>query len=496
MSTPTARSDAAATPATAQPANQPRLGLVLLVCCLAQFLVTLSVAIVNVALPSIQSSLGFSASSLQWVVNAYTVTFAGFLLLGGRIADLFGRRRVFLVGVALFTLSSLAGGLAQNSGTLVAARAVQGLAAAVIAPTTLAVLGTTFKDPQQRHKAFGAWGAVSGAGGAFGALAGGLLTDTLSWRWILFVNLPIGLLLIGGVLWAITELHHEGGGKRLDVTGAVAVTAGLLALVLGIVQSGPHGWSSAQTLAPLLGGLVLIGVFLLVEGKFAKQPLMPLGIFRSRSVTAANIVAMTSGAALFSMFYFLTLFLSQVRDYSPLRTGFAYLPLAVSIMVAAQFSAALVRRAGPRTTLLAGMALTAGGLLWLSGVTEDSTFVGGLLGPTIILGAGQGISMSASAIAGVAGVAPQQAGLASGLLNATRQLGGALGLAVLAAVASARIDSLSGAGSTTALARHAYASGYALAFGVAAALAAVGLLAALAAPGRPQATKTLSAATT
>ncbi|MFC8075114.1 MFS transporter [Streptomyces sp. NPDC057307] len=490
MSTPTARSDAA-NPTGVRPAAEPRLGLVLTVCCLAQFLVTLSVAIVNVALPSIQSSLGFSASSLQWVVNAYTVTFAGFLLLGGRIADLFGRRRIFLAGVALFTLASLAGGLSQNAGTLVVARAVQGLAAAVIAPTTLAVLGTTFKDPHQRHKAFGAWGAVSGAGGAFGALAGGVLTDSLSWRWILFVNIPIGLLLIFGVLRAITELRHDGQGRRLDVTGAVTVTVGLLALVLGIVQSGPHGWDSAQTLVPLLTGLALVVVFLLVEGKFAAQPLMPLGIFRSRSVTAANVVAMTSGAALFSMFYFLTLFLSQVRDYSPLRTGFAYLPLAFSIMVAAQFSAALVRRLGPRATLLAGMALTAGGLLWLSRITEDSTFVGGLLGPTIILGAGQGISMSASAIAGVAGVAPEQAGLASGLLNATRQLGGALGLAVLAAVATSRIDTVldEGGRPAAALARHAYASGYALAFGVAAGLAVVGLLAAFAAPGRPPAPK-------
>lgn len=474
----------ATTPASEQAA--PRLGLVLAVCCLAQFLVTLSVAIVNVALPAIQTSLDFSPSSLQWVVNAYTITFAGFLLLGGRVADLFGRRRIFLAGVALFTVASLVGGVSQNSGTLEAARAVQGLAAALIAPTSLAVLGTTFTEPHQRHKAFGAWGAVSGAGGAIGVLVGGALTDWLSWRWILFVNLPIGLLLFAGVARTVTELRHPGPARRLDVPGALAVTAGLLLLVLGIVQSGPQGWGSAQALVPLIAGLVLLGAFVLIEGKFAAEPLMPLGIFRSRSVTAANVVAMTSGAALFGTFYFLTLFLSQVKEYSPLRIGFAYLPLAVAIMVAAQFSAPLVRRIGPRATLVTGMALTAVGLLWLARISETSGFAAGLLGPTVVLGAGQGLSMAASAIAGVAGVPPHQAGLASGLLNATRQLGGALGLAVLAAIATARADGLLGDGKPTAeLVRHAYSSGYALAFGVAAALAAVGVLASFAAPGRP-----------
>jgi len=472
----------------------PRLGLVLAVCCLAQFLVTLSAAVVNVALPAIQSSLHFSAGSLQWVVNAYTLTFAGFLLLGGRIADLYGRRRVFLAGIALFTLASLAGGLSGNAGTLVTARAAQGLAAAVIAPTTLAVLGTTFTDPHQRHKAFGAWGAVSGAGGAFGALAGGVLTEWLSWRWILFVNIPIGVVLFAGVAWVITELRHEGAGKRLDVPGALAVTVGLVVLVFGIVQSGPHGWGSARTLLPIVAGLLLLGAFLMIEKRVAAEPLMPLDIFRSGSVTAANVVAATSGAALFGMFYFLTLFLHQVRDYSPLRTGFAYLPLAVSIMIAAQFSAPLVRRVGARATLVAGMALTAGGLLWLTGVDEHSTFAGTLLGPTIVLGAGQGISMSASAIAGVAGVPPQRAGLASGLLNATRQLGGALGLAVLAAVATTRVKSLlDGAKPTAEALRHAYASGYSLVFGVAAGIAAVGVVAAFAAPGRPRSLRGSSA---
>ncbi|EFG64302.1 MFS transporter, partial [Streptomyces sp. SPB074] len=453
--------------------SSPQLGLVLLVCCLAQFLVTLSVAIVNVALPDIQRGLGFSAGSLQWVVNAYTVTFAGFLLLGGRLADLFGRRGVFLAAVALFTLASLAGGLGQNAGSLVVARAVQGLAAAVIAPTTFAVLGTSFTEPRRRHRAFGAWGAVSGAGGAFGALAGGALTDALSWRWVLFVNVPIGVLLLGGIALGITEVRGAREDRRVDVAGALAVTLGLLALVLGIVRGGAHGWGAAATLVPLLGGLALLAAFLVIEGRFAPQPLMPLDILRSRSVAAGNVVAMTSGAALFSMFYFLTLFLQQVRDYSPLRTGFAYLPLA--LMAAAQFSAALVRALGPRTTLLVSMALTAAGLLWLSRLTEDSGFAGGLLGPTLVVGTGQGISMSASAIAGVAGVPPARVGLASGLLNATRQLGGALGLAVLAAVATSRTESVLGDAvrPAAALVRHAHASGYALAFGAAAALAAL-----------------------
>ncbi|MFR9725323.1 MFS transporter [Streptomyces sp. MS19] len=468
--------------ASAPPGLGARLGVVLAVCCLAQFLVTSSVAVVNVALPSMrESGLGFTADSLQWIVNAYTVAFAGFLLLGGRVADFFGRRRVLLAGVLVFTVASLAAGVAPSAGVLIAARAVQGLAAAVIAPTTLAVLGTSFTDVRSRHRAFGAWGAVSGAGGAFGALAGGVLTDALSWRWIFFVNVPVGLVLLAGAAWVVTELrHHHGTVRELDLLGAVTVTAAVLLAVLGIVQGGPKGWTSAASLGPLVAGVVLLALFLLIEHRWAPSPLLPLDVFKSRSVSAANVVALTSGAALFGTFYFLTLYLSQVRDYSPLRTGFAYLPLAVAIMVAAQFCAPLIRAVGPRTTLVLGMVLSAGGLFWLGRLTEGSSFAGGVLGPTLALGVGQGISMSATAIAGVAGVPARRAGLASGLLNAARQLGGAVGLAVLAAVAAARVTGLAEGGVPGP---HAYASGYGLAFTVAGVLALAGALTALAAPG-------------
>jgi EmrB/QacA subfamily drug resistance transporter len=440
-------------------------------------MVVLDASVVNVALPVIQNKLHFDQNSLQWVINAYTIVFAGFLLLGGRFADLFGRRRVFLVGIAVFTLSSLVGGLAYNAPTLIIARAVQGLGAAIMAPSTLTVLFTTFTDPKARGKAFGLWGAVAGGGGAVGVLAGGIITQWLSWRWILLVNVPIGVVLFLVTAYAVTESKLDGKERRIDVVGAVAVTLGLMALVFGVGESTRYGWGSPQVLGALAVGVVIMAFFVYEQAKLAKQPLVPLSIFRYRSLTYANIVNFCGSAALFSVFYFFTLFLQQVLHYTPLQTGLAYVPLSLGIFVGARgFAPFVPRLGGPRIVLAGGLTLSVLGLLWLSQLSETSTFLGNLLGPTILLGLGQGMVSASVAMAGSAGVPYQQAGLASGLLNANRQLGGAIGLAILVAVATARIHSVG----TTGV--HALASGYSLAFLVSVVFPLIGIVAALMVP--------------
>ncbi|CAO5192384.1 Cephamycin export protein CmcT [Frankia sp. AiPs1] len=462
------------------PGSPPMGGLILAVCCAAQFMVVLDVSIVNVALPTIRSSLGFDASSLQWVINAYTIAFAGFLLSGGRLADLFGRRRTFLIGITVFTAASLLGGSSTSAVMLVIARAVQGLGAAVVAPATLTVLATTFTTTKARTRAFGIWGAVVGAGGAVGALAGGVLTEWLSWRWILFINVPIGVVLLLLAARAITELPGLRRERTLDLWGGLSATLGVMALVYGIVGAQQHGWASTRTIGGLAVGVVILGLFLVDQARFATEPLLPLGIFRHRSVVTANLIVFASGAALFAMFYFLTLFLQQVLGYSPIRAGLAYLPLAAALMVSARGTARLLARLGPGTLLRAGLVLTAGGLGWLAFLDEHSSFVGGILGPTILVGIGQGAVMASATMAGTAGLPMNQAGLASGLINATRQLGGALGLAVLASLATTRITHTAGSPA------HAQASGYALALAIAAAIPAVAVIPAIFAPGRPR----------
>lgn len=473
-------------PASVRPQAEPaegsaaKGGLILAVCCAAQFMVVLDVSIVNVALPTIRRSLGFDASGLQWVINAYTIAFAGFLLSGGRLADLFGRRRTFLAGITVFTAASLLGGSSTSAVMLVIARAVQGLGAAVVAPATLTVLATTFTTPQARTRAFSIWGAVVGAGGAVGALAGGVLTEWLSWRWILFVNVPIGIVLVLLAARCVTELPGLHRDRTLDVWGGLSATGGVMALVYGIVSSEQHGWTSAQAIGGLSVGVAVLGLFLVDQARFAAEPLLPLGIFRHRSVVTANLIVFASGAALFAMFYFFTLFMQQVLGYSPIRAGLAYLPLAAALMVSARGTARLLTRLGPGTPLRAGLVLTAAGLAWLALLDEHSSFVGGMLGPTILVGIGQGAVMASATMAGTAGLPMSQAGLASGLINATRQLGGALGLAVLATIATARITHTAGSPA------HAQAAGYALAFIIAAAVPAAALIPAAFAPGRPR----------
>jgi EmrB/QacA subfamily drug resistance transporter len=477
------------TASTVQTAETPtgtgqRLGLVLAACCLGQFMNVLDASVVNVALPVIAEELRFDRHHLQLVNNAYTVVVCGFLLLGGRLADLFGQRRIFLAGVGLFTFASAVGGAADSPTTLILARAFQGLGAAVMAPATLTVLGTTFTRPEARAKAFGWWSGVSGAAGAIGVLAGGAITEWLSWRWTLLINVPIGLVLFATVCWAVPHGRHRDGPRPgLDIPGAVTVTLGLMAVVCGVAEAHTYGWTSPAVLAPLTGGVALLALFLLIQARFARHPLVPLDIFRIRSVAAANLVAFFGVAALFSTFYFFTLLLQNVLGYSPVRTGLSYLPLSAGIALGGWGVSGLVPRTGPRPVLLTGLSLSCLGLLWLSRADADATYVADLLGPLVLLGFGMGAVLNATTNAATAGLPAHQAGLGSGLLNTTRQLGSALGLVTLAALSAHRIDEAAGPGG--AATAQSLASGYGLALTGAAAFTAAGFVAALAVPRRP-----------
>jgi EmrB/QacA subfamily drug resistance transporter len=414
-----------------------RRTFVLALCCLAQFMVILDVAIVNVALPSIRTDLGFSATGLQWVVNAYTLAFAGFLLLGGRAADLLGRREVFAFGLGLFALASLAGGIAQTDGQLIAARAAQGLGGAVVAPATLSILMTTFTEGAERNRALGLWGAMGGVGGATGALLGGILTELLSWRWILLINVPIGLAAAAAALQVVTVTKRDTGARRsFDLMGALTVTAGLVVLTYGIVETDVHGWGSARTLITIALGLALLATFVLIEGRLAERPLVPLRIFSSRAVTGANLVVFCMGAAAFAMWYFLSLYLQQVLGYTPIEAGLAFLPMTVAIIITAQVAGRMVSRFGPGPVLTVGMVLIGAGMAGLSGVSAGGSYVSDVLAPSVVTAAGIGFAFVPVTIAATMGVRGPEAGLASGLVNTSRQVGGSLGLALLATVAT------------------------------------------------------------
>jgi EmrB/QacA subfamily drug resistance transporter len=463
--------------------EHPNLRATLLLCCLAQFMVILDVSVVNVALPSIRNSLHFSEQDLQWVVNAYTVTFAGFLLLGGRAADLLGRRRVFVFGLTLFALSSLAGGFADTRVLLIAARGVQGLGGAIIAPASLSILTTTFAEGPARNRAVGIWGAMGGAGGAAGVLLGGVLTDLLSWRWILFINVPIGLIAALMAQRYIVAGRAERSERNFDLAGAVTATLGLSLLVLGIVRTDVTGWGSIPTLAVMAAGVVLLAAFVAIEGRFAKAPLMPLRIYASRTLRASNVVVFLLGAATFAMWFFLSLYLQQVREYSPLRAGLAFLPMTLSIVAASTLASRGVTRVGAKPLLVAGMSLLALGLLLFTQLSPDGSYLGEILVPSLLAAVGMGLAFVPVTIAAVSGVAPHEAGLASGLVNTSRLFGGALGLAILAAIAAAHTNTdlgHAGIGMHAAL-----TSGFVLAFLVAAVFAAAGAL--IAAFGLPRA---------
>jgi EmrB/QacA subfamily drug resistance transporter len=456
-----------------QSPQAPHLRATLLLSCLAQFMVILDVSVVNVALPAIRHGLGFSEVDLQWVVNAYTVTFAGFLLLGGRAADLLGRRRVFVSGLMLFALASLAGGIADSQGVLIAARAVQGLGGAVIAPASLSILTTTFSEGAARNRAVGIWGAMGGAGGAAGVLLGGILTDLLSWRWILFINVPIGILAAVAAQHYIMESRSAGRAREFDLRGALAATAGLSLLVLGIVRTDQTGWGNSSTLILIAAGVALLGAFILIEGRFAQAPLMPLRIYRSRRLTASNIVVLIVGASSFGMWFFVSLYLQQVLGYSPIRAGLAFLPMTLCIVAGSTLASRLVGRIGAKPILIAGMASLTLGLFWFANISPTGTYLGDMLFPSLLTALGIGLAFVPATISAVAGVAPQEAGLASGLVNTARLFGGALGLAVLAAIATSRTNSDVAHG---AAAHAALVSGFQLAFVVSAAFALVGAL--------------------
>ncbi|HEX8870488.1 MAG TPA: DHA2 family efflux MFS transporter permease subunit, partial [Lentzea sp.] len=418
-------------------ANHGRTGLVLLACCVGQLLVVLDGTIMNVALPSIESALKFDANSLQWVINAYLIPTAGLLLLAGRMADLFSRRGFFLAGIALFTVASLAGGFAQNATQLIIARAFQGVGVALMSPATLTVLGTTFTEPAQRAKAFGLWGAAGGSGGAIGVLAGGVVTDWLSWRWVLLINVPVGIALFIVAAISITPSAKHSGPRKLDVLGAISVTIGIAALVFGIAQGEREGWGSPVSLISFAVAVVGIAVFLFDQAKVASEPLVPLGVFRNRAIVAANISMFCVGAAMASTFYFLTLLMQFVLGYSPLTTGLSYLPLSVAIFLGAGMVAPQTSKLGGRFTLISGLVVGVVGLAWLSFVDNKATFVADLLGPSLLFGVGVGMVLGTVANLATAALPSSQQGLASGLLTTGQALGGAAGLAVLVAVANA-----------------------------------------------------------
>jgi EmrB/QacA subfamily drug resistance transporter len=447
LMTETERSMTSLSQPQAPPLYTPRAkNLALVLLAMTQFVIVIDASIVNVALPSIGAHLHFARVDLSWVVNAYVLTFGGFLLLGGRMADLLGRRRMFMLGLVVFSLASFAGGIAQSEGWLIAARAVQGLGAAIVSPAALSIITVTFAEGAERNRALGIWGAVAGAGGAAGVLLGGILTSGLSWRWVLFVNVPIGL---AAALLAPRTLHEsraEDGTTTFDLPGAVTVTAGLSLLVYAVVDTVNSGWGSTATLLRLAGAAVLLIAFLGIELR-SRHPLMPVSIFRLRTLRGANIVGLLVGMSLFSMFFFISLYLQDVMHYSPIKTGISYLPLAVGIIISAGAAAQLVTRVGFKSPLIAGMLLIAAGLFWFSQVPgTGGSFAADVLGPSLLAAVGLGLSFVPVTIAAVTGTKPHEAGLASGLINTSEQVGGALGLAILATVANSRTQSLFHAG--------------------------------------------------
>ncbi len=455
---------------------EKRRWLALALIAVAQFVVVLDASIINVALPTIGRALDFSQESLQWVVNAYVLTFGGFLLLGGRMADLLGRRRIFISGLILFALASLAGGLSQTEGQLIVARAVQGLGAAMLSPSALSILTTTFRDGAERNRALGVWGAVAGSGGAAGVLLGGILTDTIGWEWVFWVNVPIGVIAAILAPRLISESKAENKTRTFDVAGAVSVTVGLSTLVYALVDAGNVGWGSTRTLGLLAGAAALLLAFVVIE-THSKNPLVPFSFFRRRTVTGANIVGILVGAGLFSMFFFLSLYMQQVLGYSPIKAGLSNLPLALTIIVSAGLASQLVTRIGFKPVLQAGLVFITLGLVWFSQVSVGGGFVTDILGPSLLAAAGLGFSFVAITIAAVSGVPDQQAGLASGLLNTSQQIGGALGLAVLSTIATSKTNHVMAAaqGAESALPR-ALTEGFQVAFLAGAAFGLIGLV--------------------
>jgi EmrB/QacA subfamily drug resistance transporter len=423
--------------AVVRPEQGRRLGLALAVIATAQLMVVLDATIVNVALPHIQNALGFSGSGLEWVVNAYALTFGGLLLLGGRVADILGRRRVFIAGIILFSLASLLGGLATSQAWLLAARALQGVGGAIVAPAALSLVTTNFPEGKERNRAMGVYAAMSIGGAAVGLLVGGVLTTYASWRWVLFVNVPIGIVVALLAPRVLGESQRHPG--RFDLPGAITGTLGLAALVYGLSSAattvnGVSHWGDTKVLASLSAAVVLLVSFVAIEAR-SRDALMPLRIFRNRDRSAANLIMLCIGTSMFGMFFFLTLFVQHVWGYSAIKTGVAYLPMVAVIMAASGISAPLVPRLGARPLLIGAAAISVGGMFWLSRINEHSTYTGGLLGPMLLTGLGLGLLFMPVTLITLSKVADKDAGLASSLPNVGQQVGGAIGLAILGTVA-------------------------------------------------------------
>jgi EmrB/QacA subfamily drug resistance transporter len=437
------------------------------VVCLAQFMVILDATITNVALPSIQADLGFSAANLQWVVNVYLLVFGGFLLLGGRAGDLFGRRKLFLAGISLFTLASLLNGLATSPGFLVGARALQGLGAALVAPSALSIITTTVPEGPDRAKALGAFAAISGGGGAVGLLLGGLLTDALSWQWVFFINVPVGLATLLLALRFVPESRAEDRRGGFDLLGAFLVTSGLVLLTYTIVKTQDFGWASAQTLGLGAGAIALLAAFGFVENRTA-APLVRLSIFRVRTLRTANVVTLLLLSGMNAFFYFGSLYFQQVKGYNALQSGAAFVPMTVGIIAGSVISQQLIARFGVKAVLLGGVTLGAFGLAWMTMLTPDSAYVSGFLPGILLLALGIGNAFVPLTLIATGGVDPDDQGLASGLFNTSQQIGGALGLAVLSTFANSATEQATGSH------LDALVHGYTVAFAIGAGLLAAG----------------------
>ena len=418
----------------ASPHSRRWLALALL--CVAECMVVVDLAIVNVALPAIQEGLRFARGDLQWVVIAYSLFFGGFLMLGGRLADLYGRRRVFLAGLAIFTGASLACGLATSPGALISARALQGLGGALLSPAALAVIGALFREGAERNKALGIWGGVAGASGALGVLLGGVVTDGLGWQWIFLINLPVGLLALGLAFPLIAPDGPPRPGSSFDLPGALLVTGGVGALVFGLARAEPAGWAALETIGPIAAGIAMLMLFVAVE-RLAGEPLVPLEIFRRSSVVGANVAGLLLGGAFFSTFFFLSLYMQQVLGWSPREAGLAYLPLALIVVVAAVASQDLVSRFGARVTLTAGLILSGAGIAWFTMIRPDGSYLVDLAPGFVLAGVGFGLSFVPVSIAALHRVPEREVGAASGLVNSSQEIGGALGIAVLVTLAAA-----------------------------------------------------------
>ncbi|MHB1468490.1 MAG: MFS transporter [Solirubrobacteraceae bacterium] len=441
----------------------PNRWLVLVVVCFAQFMVVLDATIVNVALPSIRHGLDFSESNLQWVVNAYTLVFGGFLLLGGRASDLIGRKRLFAAGIVLFSIASLLDGLATSSGMLIGFRALQGLGAALVSPAALSIITTSFPDSRERAKALGVWSAIAVSGSAFGLLLGGVLTTAISWRWIFFVNVPIGALTLLATLRIVPESVVQLRSRAFDVAGAISVTAGLSVIVYTVVGAQSHGWGSAWTIALGAVGIGLLIAFVGIESR-AKFPLMRLGIFKLRSLSVANATLLLVGAGMFSMFYFASLYVQEVKGYSALHAGVAFLPVTVGIILGAGLSQSLMRRLGLRGTATLGLILATAGMAWLIRLPVHGTYGADLLSGLFPLALGLGLVFVPLTLLATSGVEGEDAGLASGLFNTAQQVGGALGLAILSTLAADRTTSALGRATGGAAFARAEVEGFHVAF--------------------------------